>query len=169
MTGLHALHVIAGMVVNAYLLGPGARMWQTRARAVHQPHRSRRHLLALRRRGLDLPVPGAVSALSYDARRRGQVRGYLAVFGALLVLTLITVASRICDLPTAPTVALGLTIATAKAALVALFFMHLKGEKPMVFWPLALTAFLFVALFAFVLWTKPTICSDAVRRCVYRR
>jgi cytochrome c oxidase subunit III len=27
MTGLHALHVIAGMVVNAYLFGPGARMW----------------------------------------------------------------------------------------------------------------------------------------------
>jgi heme/copper-type cytochrome/quinol oxidase subunit 3 len=28
MTGLHALHVVGGMVVNAYLLGPGARMWQ---------------------------------------------------------------------------------------------------------------------------------------------
>ena len=28
MTGLHALHVVAGMVVNAYLLGPGVRMWQ---------------------------------------------------------------------------------------------------------------------------------------------
>jgi len=27
MTGLHAIHVIAGMVVNAYLLGPGVRMW----------------------------------------------------------------------------------------------------------------------------------------------
>ncbi len=28
MTGLHAVHVLAGMVVNAYLLGPGARMWR---------------------------------------------------------------------------------------------------------------------------------------------
>jgi cytochrome c oxidase subunit 3 len=27
MTGLHALHVAAGLVVNAYLLLPGARMW----------------------------------------------------------------------------------------------------------------------------------------------
>ena len=27
MTGLYAIHVIAGMVVNAYLLVPGARMW----------------------------------------------------------------------------------------------------------------------------------------------
>lgn len=31
MTGLHAVHVIAGMVVNAYLLGPGLRMWQSDA------------------------------------------------------------------------------------------------------------------------------------------
>ena len=67
LTGLHAIHVIVGMIVNAYLLGPGARMWRSRARAVHQPDRSGRHLLALRGRGLDLPVPGAVSALS--ARR----------------------------------------------------------------------------------------------------
>ena len=29
MTGLHAVHVIAGMAVNAYLLGPGARMWRS--------------------------------------------------------------------------------------------------------------------------------------------
>lgn len=29
MTGLHALHVVGGMVVNAYLLGPGLRMWQS--------------------------------------------------------------------------------------------------------------------------------------------
>jgi cytochrome c oxidase subunit 3 len=27
MTGLHALHVIGGMIVNAYLLGPGTKMW----------------------------------------------------------------------------------------------------------------------------------------------
>ena len=29
MTGLHALHVIVGMIVNAYLWGPGARMWRS--------------------------------------------------------------------------------------------------------------------------------------------
>ena len=27
MTGLHAMHVVGGMIVNAYLLGPGVRMW----------------------------------------------------------------------------------------------------------------------------------------------
>jgi cytochrome c oxidase subunit 3 len=29
MTGLHAVHIIGGMVVNAYFWGPGSRMWQT--------------------------------------------------------------------------------------------------------------------------------------------
>jgi heme/copper-type cytochrome/quinol oxidase subunit 3 len=29
MTGLHALHIIGGIVVNGYLWGPGAKMWQT--------------------------------------------------------------------------------------------------------------------------------------------
>lgn len=83
-----------------------------------------------------------------------HVKGYVAVFGALLALTLVTVAISYLRLPSGPTVALGLTIAAAKATLVVLFFMHLKGERPMVFWPLALTAFLFAALFAFVLWTE---------------
>ena len=83
-----------------------------------------------------------------------HVQGYIAVFGALLGLTLATVAVASLRLPVAPTVGLGLAIAAAKASLVVLFFMHLKSEKPMVFWPLALTAFLFAALFALVLWTE---------------
>ena len=29
LTGLHALHVVGGLVVNAYLLGPGARLWKS--------------------------------------------------------------------------------------------------------------------------------------------
>jgi cytochrome c oxidase subunit IV len=83
-----------------------------------------------------------------------HVRTYLAVLGALLVLTVTTVGVSFLHLPTAPAVTLGLVIAAAKATLVVLFFMHLKSEKPMVFWPLALTMFLFVALFAFILWTE---------------
>lgn len=83
-----------------------------------------------------------------------DVRTYLAVFGALLVLTVTTVGVSYLHLPPAPAVTLGLVIAAAKATLVVLFFMHLKSEKPMVFWPLALTMFLFVALFAFILWTE---------------
>jgi heme/copper-type cytochrome/quinol oxidase subunit 3 len=29
LTGLHAIHVIGGIVVNGYLWGPGSKMWKT--------------------------------------------------------------------------------------------------------------------------------------------
>jgi heme/copper-type cytochrome/quinol oxidase subunit 3 len=29
LTGLHGLHVIGGMIVNAFLWGPGSKMWRT--------------------------------------------------------------------------------------------------------------------------------------------
>ena len=83
-----------------------------------------------------------------------NVRGYLSVFAALLVLTVVTVAVASLDLTEGMTVAVAIAIATFKAALVALFFMHLKGEKPAIFWPLGLTGVLLAALFAFVLWTE---------------
>jgi hypothetical protein len=35
-----------------------------------------------------------------------------------------------------------------------MIFMHLKGERPMVFWSLGLTGVLFVALFAFLPWSE---------------
>ena len=83
-----------------------------------------------------------------------NVRGYLAVFGSLLALTVITVTVASLNLSEGTTVLVAVSIAAIKATLVAMFFMHLKGEKPMVFWPLALTAVLFAALFAFLLWTE---------------
>ena len=82
------------------------------------------------------------------------VRGYLTVFATLLVLTLVTVAVSYLDLPVVPTVVVAVAIASVKASLVAMFFMHLKGERPVVYWSLGLTGVLFVALFAFVLWSE---------------
>ncbi len=32
LTGLHGLHVIGGMTVNSYLLGPGSKLWRTHPR-----------------------------------------------------------------------------------------------------------------------------------------
>jgi cytochrome c oxidase subunit 4 len=53
----------------------------------------------------------------------------LRVWGALLVLTFVTVAVTWVDLgPLSVPVAIG--IATVKALLVALFFMHLKYDRP---------------------------------------
>ena len=83
-----------------------------------------------------------------------QVRGYMFVFGALLALTLATVGVSYLRLPETPAVIVGISIALVKAALVAMYFMHLKGEKPMVYWPLGLTAFLFVGLLVSLLLSE---------------
>jgi cytochrome c oxidase subunit IV len=83
-----------------------------------------------------------------------QVRGYMFVFGALLVLTMATVGVSYLRLPETPAVIIGIAIALTKATLVAMYFMHLKGEKPMVYWPLGLTAFLFVGLIAGLLMSE---------------
>jgi cytochrome c oxidase subunit 4 len=85
---------------------------------------------------------------------QAHVRTYYKIFGALMVLTIVTVGVSYLHLPHTEAVIVALAIATLKASLVAMFFMHLKGEKPMVFWPLGLTAVLFAALFAFLLWTE---------------
>ena len=82
------------------------------------------------------------------------IRGFLAVCGALLGLTAVSVAVANLSLPGGVAIALGLLVASVKAALVVMFFMHLKGERPLVLWPLALTAFLCLFLIIFVLWSE---------------
>ena len=74
-----------------------------------------------------------------------RVRGYMLVFAALLVGTVVTVAVSYLDLSTAPAVAIALLIATAKGSLVVLYFMHLIDERKLIYWlmGLAVTFFLF--------------------------
>ena len=69
---------------------------------------------------------------------------YLAVFAALLLLTVITVLVSYVDLGLL-NVVVALLIASAKASLVALFFMHLKGESRLV-WGFALVPIVFLVL-----------------------
>ena len=77
---------------------------------------------------------------------KAHVKVYLAVFGALAVLTIVTVGVSYLDLGLAASVTLALAIATLKASLVAMFFMHLKGEVKVVFQALILTAVFFIVL-----------------------
>ena len=77
---------------------------------------------------------------------RAHVRVYMMVFGALAVLTVVTVGARYLNVPIHLAIALALLIATVKASLVALFFMHLKGEVRTIFWTLLLTAVFFIGL-----------------------
>ena len=70
---------------------------------------------------------------------------YWGIFGALIVLTLITVRVSYYDFGSA-NIIIALVVATLKASLVAAFFMHLRHDK--LFNTLAfLSAFLFLAIF----------------------
>jgi cytochrome c oxidase subunit 4 len=75
---------------------------------------------------------------------RGGSRVYLAVFAGLLALTLVTVLVSYVDMGLM-NVVVALLIASGKASLVALFFVHLKGESRLV-WGFALVPIFFLAL-----------------------
>ena len=74
---------------------------------------------------------------------RKEVRRYMMVFGALAVLTVITVFISYLPLPTWQAIALGLLVATVKGSLVAAFFMHLLSERKLIYAVLLLTVFFF--------------------------
>lgn len=77
---------------------------------------------------------------------RKEIRRYLMVFGALAVLTIVTVAIAQLQLPSWQAVALALAVATVKGSLVAAFFMHLVSERKLIYGVLALTVFFFGVL-----------------------
>lgn len=74
---------------------------------------------------------------------RAEIRKYLMVFGALAVLTIITVAISQLHLPTTQAIILALVVATVKGSLVAAFFMHLLSERKLIYAVLVLTVFFF--------------------------
>jgi cytochrome c oxidase subunit 4 len=81
-----------------------------------------------------------------------HVRTYIIVFATLLVLTFVTVAVSYLHLSVGPAVAVALVVATFKASLVALFFMHLISERQVILMILGLTI-----AFAVVLLMLPFI------------
>lgn len=60
-----------------------------------------------------------------------SIRGYFAVFTALLALTALTTGVAFIDLGGIGNIAVALTIAVIKAVLVALYFMHLRYSSPL--------------------------------------
>jgi len=76
-----------------------------------------------------------------------ETRRYLLVFGALAVLTVLTVAVSYIDTNHTSAVVIALLIATVKGSLVAAFFMHLISERKFIYGVLALTFIFFIALF----------------------
>jgi cytochrome c oxidase subunit 4 len=86
----------------------------------------------------------------------GSKKIYLLVGLWLGVFTVATVLASYLHLPPAPAIALALAIASVKATLVGLYFMHLKDEVKLILGLLAITA-----ACAVVLLTLPLL--DAAR------
>ena len=83
---------------------------------------------------------------SYDISK--HIRGYLIIGGTLILGTVLTVLASFVDLGHHWNIVLALIIATVKASLVALYFMHLISEKKMIYAVLGFTAFFFIGLMA---------------------
>jgi cytochrome c oxidase subunit 4 len=75
-----------------------------------------------------------------------HVKTYFMVFGALMVLTIVTVAVSYLHLPVHQAIIVALFIATIKGSMVALFFMHLNHERKLIYWVLMLTVVFFFVL-----------------------
>jgi cytochrome c oxidase subunit 4 len=85
---------------------------------------------------------------------RKEVKTYLMVFAALMVFTVITVAVSYLHLEVHEAIVIALAVATVKGSLVALYFMHLKHERTLIYYALALTVVFFVFLMAIPLATN---------------
>lgn len=76
-----------------------------------------------------------------------EISLYMKVFGALGVLTVVTVAVASLEVGIGLAVIIAMVIATAKGSLVASFFMHLAHEKKLIYLLLLLTLVFLMALF----------------------
>lgn len=111
------------------------------------------------------PAPGAVPDphAAPDGHSAAEIqkhlRGYLMVFGALLVLTIVTVLVSFHHFgppsSNAGNIAVALVIATIKAGLVAAFFMHLSSEKWTIYRFLIVTV-----IFAFAMYALTRLAMD---------
>ena len=86
-----------------------------------------------------------------------HVRGYLIVFGALLIGTVLTVWASCFHFGSKDSnvgnIVVALIIALTKAFLVAGYFMHLISEKKLIYSVLAFTAFFFAGLMFLTIWS----------------
>jgi cytochrome c oxidase subunit IV len=75
-----------------------------------------------------------------------QTKAYIMVFGALMVLTVLTVGVAYLHMPVPMAIGIALVIALFKGSLVAGVFMHLFDERKLIYWVLVLTVLFFLVL-----------------------
>ncbi len=77
---------------------------------------------------------------------RKHLKVYVITFVALAILTVITVAVASLKTTVVAGIIIALIIATVKGSLVAINFMHLTGEKPIIYFILILTAIFLIVM-----------------------
>jgi caa(3)-type oxidase subunit IV len=78
-----------------------------------------------------------------------SIKKYIIIGSLLIVFTIITVGLSYVELPThGMNIMVGMIVATFKAGLVALIFMHLNHERPIIYKVLAFTLVFVIVLFA---------------------
>ncbi|MDP6569565.1 MAG: cytochrome C oxidase subunit IV family protein [Candidatus Marinimicrobia bacterium] len=82
-----------------------------------------------------------------------NIRNYIMVFGALAILTVITVGASYLQVGVVSAIVIAVIIATVKGSLVASIFMHLLSEKKFIYILLGVTALLFLVLMFVTLFT----------------
>lgn len=104
-----------------------------------------------------MPTDSA-GAASGHSHHEAHTKLYLFVGGALFFLTLVTVWLSYWDFGShTRNIAVGMALATFKVSLVGAIFMHLKGEKPLIWKFLYFTAFFVLGLFLLtaLAWIDP--------------
>jgi cytochrome c oxidase subunit 4 len=84
---------------------------------------------------------------------RKHLKGYIGVFVALIVLTVVTVAARNLAVGVTLSVAIALLIATVKGSLVGAFFMHLAWEKRTIYAVLLLAGAFLFSMMGLLIWS----------------
>jgi len=84
--------------------------------------------------------------MTHEAGHKPDIRPYMLVFGALMVLTMVTVGVSYLELSVAAAVGLALLIASIKGSLVACYFMHLISERKLILILMGVTVLLFFAV-----------------------
>lgn len=83
-----------------------------------------------------------------------SIKKYLFIGAALMVLSGLTVWLSYVELPThSLNIIVGMILATIKASLVALIFMHLNHERPLIYKVLAFTVVFVLALFVLFIFS----------------
>ena len=104
----------------------------------------------------------SASGHDHDHDIAKHVRTYLIIGAFLLVGTVITVLAAQIDFGNHHlNIGIGLAIATVKAGLVALFFMHLISEKTAIYMFLGVTVFFVLGLVVLTLWAMNDLPAES--------